>query len=602
MPKTWAVMCGAIREELEVRLTMDKLLTMRQEGVLVGIIVSTWSGEFDRFPELRKQLEDNQVKIIEQSPLEKRVTLSRTNSINFMRQALQLQAALDCLPEDCFILKVRTDRALDHIKKIEPYLYNEPERISSTYHSFNGLSRRMSKIFDYKLTVLNAKMQRLFNFSDFVFWGYGADIRKLINFEIAELFVDRDLVANTQWFVYPFLEAFPIMRDYFRLINFRPLITGMKEYFEKEDASDYFPQFFYRVYASHLLILTHYFQLVDMAPPIEADIHYHFTDLFVDAREKGIVHGLLGSILLSDRVVQNFLHPNRCDGKESDGKFFEVLYSKGLFSAVTNQEFRELSAFRQKKGWDVQQQWLRERNWKEKLTETQTSSYQKNLLTVNFIGLNQKETDQLIEKLKTEDKIDHYLYDYWLSHPKLAGSSVEQMVFPYARTQQLDPLLIVSRVLRINGIQEETVRKSMQHLMQVSFDVRIQRKTVNVKTCQFMLNMILSNMKLQGEQFDAFYSDGRARYIFDRYLEKDEFDTIMQAKFSSRDLVCYLMNLSNNYQEKSRDIRALRLLELAMEIELSQASLEKLLEKYTELGNRNNRILTEKSLTLFEQR
>ncbi|MGM0168656.1 hypothetical protein IGI39_004411 [Enterococcus sp. AZ135] len=597
MKKIWAVMCGAIREELEVRLTMNKLLEMREANVLEGIIVSTWTGEFERYSELKRQLEENHVIVIEQSPLEKRVSIAKTNSVNYLRQAMQLQAALDYLPNDCFILKVRSDRALTHIKQIEPYLAKTPTKVPPVY-SYEGVSKDVPKIFDYKLIVFNAKTQRLFNFIDFVFLGYASDIRKLLNFDIAELYVDRDLVANTQWFVYPFLREFPIIRDYFRLINFRPLIAGMKDYFEHEEAEDYFPTFFYRVYGTYLMILAHYFQLVEIGSNSE-DVSYHFSDLFIDAKEKGIAYTQLGSVLQNDTVVRNFLNPTHCYGKESDTKFSNVLRSKQLFQSVSNQEFEELRDFKKSNGWNLPKNWLREKRWKTKIDLAQTTSYQKNILAYPFAGLSHTENQSLLDTLKDQDHIDRYLYNYWLNSPSLGQLSAEQMILPLARTQDQNALLIVSRMLRLNKFEDKKICESLSHLIEVSFDVRIQRKTVNIKTCQFMLNLILSTYSSENK-FSEFYLDGRVRFILDRYLERTELEKLMKESFTRPDLVAYLVHLAKKYREKDRKVRELRLMELAMEIELDASSFETLLNEYTERNDDNNARITEKSLTLFE--
>lgn len=597
MKKIWAVMCGAIREELEVRLTMDKLLEMREANKLEGIIVSTWTGEFEKYSELKKQLQENHVVIIEQSPLERRISIAKTNSVNYLRQALQLQAALDYLPDDCFILKVRSDRALTHIKQIEPYLAQLPMKVSSFY-SYEGVSKELPKIFDYKLIVFNAKMQRIFNFIDFVFLGYASDIRKIINFDIAELYVDRDLVANTQWFVYPFLREFPIIRDYFRLINFRPLIAGMKAYFEQEETKDYFPTFFYRVYGTYLLILAHYFQLVEIGNNSE-DVSYHFSDLFIDAKEKGVRYTLLGSVLQNDNVVRNFLNPTHCYGKESDTKFSNVLRSKQLFQSVSNQEFKELREFKKSNGWNLPKNWLREKRWTTKIDLAQTTSYDKNILTYQFVALSQTESQSLLDALKDQDHIDRYLYNYWLKSPSLGHLSAEQMILPLARTQDQNALLIVSRMLRLNKFEDKKICESLSHLIEVSFDVRIQRKTVNIKTCQFMLNLILSTYSNE-KMFSDFYLDGRVRFILDRYLENNELEKLMREQFTRSDLVAYLIDLSIKYRKKNRKVRELRLMELAMEIELDASSLEALLREYTERNDDNNALITKKCITLFE--
>ncbi|MGM0338600.1 hypothetical protein [Enterococcus sp. AZ007] len=597
MKKIWAVMCGAIREELEVRLTMNKLLEMREANVIEGIIVSTWSGEFERYSELKRQLEENHVVVIEQSPLEKRVSIAKTNSVNYIRQAMQLQAALDYLPDDYFILKVRSDRALTHIKQIEPYLTQIPLEVPPVY-SYEGVSKELPKIFDYKLIIFNAKMQRLFNFSDFVFLGYASDIRKLINFDIAELYVDRDLVANTQWFVYPFLREFPIIRDYFRLINFRPLIAGMKAYFEQKEANDYFPIFFYRVYGTYLLILDHYFQLVEIGNNSN-DVSYHFSDLFIDAKEKGIAYTLLGSVLQNENVIRKFLNPTQCYGKESDIKFSNVLRSKQLFNPVSNQEYEELKEFKELNEWNLPKNWLREKSWKIKLDRGQEATYNKNILDYHFVGLSNSENQSLLDNLKDQRHIDRYLYNHWLKNPKLGYLSAEQMILPLARAQDQNPLLIVSRMLRLNKFEDEKVCESISHLIQVSFDVRVQRKTVNIKTCQFMLNLILSAYSNE-TMFSEFYMDGRVKFILDRYLENEEFEKIMEEQFTRSDLIAYFIELSKKYRKKNRKVRELRLIELAMEIELDASSLETLFKEYRERNDDNNALITEKSITLFE--
>ncbi|MGL9727573.1 hypothetical protein [Enterococcus sp. DIV0756] len=595
MKNTWAVMCGAIREELEVRLTIDKLLKMRESNKIVGIVISTWAGEFERFPELKKELEENSVTIIEQSPLEKRTDLNRSNSINYMRQALQFQAALDHLPENCFVLKVRTDRALNHIRKFENYLSDEPCRVKKTFSNHEH-TREMPSIFKYKIAVIGAKVHRIFNFSDFVFWGHAEDVRKLINFDIAELFVNRDLVANTQWYIYPFFQSFPIIRDYFRLMNFRPLIMGMKDYFEGKEAKDYFPKFFYRVYGTYLMILSHYFDLVDVAYG-KYNYSYHFQDLFIDKKKSGIVHTQLGSVLMTNEVVNSFFDTDKCTGNKSDDIFHTFLQSADLFQTVSNDEFDEMKNFASNKGWGLSPNWLRERNWREKISPKE-STYSKSILGYHFIGLNAKENTELVNQLMNKERVDVFLYNYWLNNPKLGCDSAEQMVLPFARTQNQNAVLILSRMLRLEMITDEKTKESIHHLIQVMFDVRVQRKTVNIKSCQCMINRVFA---LRSDQdMEEFYSDGRARFVVDRYLEKEEFEEVMDAKFSKKDLSKYFYRLSDEYKKKERDVRSLRLLELANEIEFTGSSMKKTLNVYAERRNNENRLLTEKSLTLFD--
>lgn len=601
--ETWAVVCGAVREELDLRLAMNKLLELRESGILAGIIISTWEREFDRFPNLREQLEQNDVTIIEQRPLEARVTIGRTNSINYMRQALQFQAALNILPEDCFVLKARTDRSLHQILQIEDQLSKKPQKVGFS----KGMKQReMPSIFEYKVTIFNARIQRIFNFSDFVFWGHVSDVRKLINFHIAEMTFNRDLVANTQWFLYPFSDNFPIIRDYFRMINFRPLINGMKNYFEAEEYEDTFPAFFYRVYGSYLLILSYYFDLVDMRRDLESDTRkfqdgfenttYHFLELFKGAREKGLVHTPLGCVLLNNKVIENVLDPTACTGNPSDEKFHQFVQQDTLFQSIQANEFEELSNFEKDKGWEIQDHWLRRINWKGKLEE-QTPDYEDELLTYEFGGLNRRESRQLLEELKNVDRTDFYLYDFWLATEKLGWEAVEQMVIPLARTQTQEAVLMVCRVLRGNKIKDPKVIESLKHLIRVTYGVRKQRGTLNIKTCQLMIDLLMYEQ--QEENKAGFYKGTELSFILNHYLEKEEFDIVRKEEFTKPELVDFLLKLSDSYREKGRGTRSLRLLELATEFAFERSAMEKMLQRYVSRKADKNALLIRKTLTLF---
>ena len=601
--ETWAVVCGAVREELDLRLAIDKLLEMRESGILAGIIISTWEKDFDRFPDLRRQLEMNDVKIIEQRPLESRVTIARTNSTNYMRQALQFQAALDILPDDCFVLKARTDRSLHQILQIESQLLEEPQKVGFS----NGKEQReMPHLFDYKVTIFNARAQRIFNFSDFVFWGHVSDVRKFINFELAELNFNRDLVANTQWFLYPFMEQFPVIRDYFRFVNFRPLIFGMKEYFEQEQYEEKVPQFFYRVYASYLLILSYYFNLVDMRRDLESDTYkfkdglenttYHFLELFKGAKDKGLVHSSLGCVLLNNKVIENLLDQDVCTGNTSDEVFHQALQQETLFQSIRESEYDELDNFEENKGWGISKRWLRRVNWKGTVDQ-QAPDYHESVLSYDFKGLNQRECDQLLDELKRVDRTDFYLYSFWLNTEKLGWESIEQMVIPLARTQNQEAVLLVSRILRENKITDQKVIESISHLIRVTYGVRLQRGTLNIKTCQLMINLLM--YEFSKDKKKEFCKDMTLSSILHRYLEKEEFETVKQEEFTKKELVSYLYELSDSYRKKSRGTRSLRLLELATEIAFDRDSMNRILKRYENRGADKNALLTKKIMTIF---
>lgn len=590
----WSIVCGAIRDELELRLVLDELLRMRSERTIQGIVISTWKGDFDSFPQLRKEIEKNDIKIIEQVPLDNRVQIGRTNSVNYLRQAMQMQKALDRLPEDCFVLKARTDRSLTHLKQIESYVKKRPTKIRNRkdLKKYKGI---LPEIFEYPLTIFNAKTQRILHFSDFVLYGHINDVRKIVNFNIPELYLDRDLVANTQWFVYPFLEKLPIIRDYFRLINFRPLITGMRDYLQENPEADILPRFFYRVYVAYLMVLDNYFELVDFTDGVSEETTYHFFDLFINAKDKGISFTMLGSSLLSDQVVDNLLDVEKLGTTESDQLFKEILTDEQIIRRADSEEYQEMREFREH-GWFKGNNWLRIPNWRP-IVKKQTEDYRNNLLNYQFEDLSVEETTDLLEELKNVDSIDRHLYHYWLNHPNLGARSAEELILPFARTQNQDGVLLVSRLLRLGKISKPENIASIKHLITVVSNIQTQRKTANIKTYQMMLNLFLA--ELSDEEFNEIYRTSSGKRIIRHYLTNSEYDEVQRNEYSKQALIEFLYKRSEEYENIGKTVLSLRLEEMASEITLSKESIYRIHKRYLHDNNKRNITLSKRTLSFF---
>ncbi|MGX7183251.1 hypothetical protein ACWOD7_10565, partial [Enterococcus pallens] len=208
-----------------------------------------------------------------------------------------------------------------------------------------------------------------------------------------------------------------------------------------------------------------------------------------------------------------------------------------------------------------------------------------------------KESQQLLEELKMVDRTDFYLYSYWLSVEKLGWEAVEQMVIPLARTQNQEAVLMVCRVLRGNKIKDAKVIESLRHLIRVTYGVRKQRGTLNIKTCQLMIDLLMYEQP--PEDKPGFYRNTELSFILTNYLEKEEAERIRKEAFTKAELVAFLYELSDSYREKGRGTRALRLLELATELDFDKEAMEKMLQRYVSRKADKNALLTRKTLTLF---
>ena len=117
--KIVAVICGNIRDIIDFKLTLTRLLELKNEHRIDHIIFSTWENELDAHPELKENMRLANIDVVETPPLHERYTKIESNSVNYWRQARQIQSALDAIEGDCFILKTRTDRCLNFLNQID---------------------------------------------------------------------------------------------------------------------------------------------------------------------------------------------------------------------------------------------------------------------------------------------------------------------------------------------------------------------------------------------------------------------------------------------------------------------------------------------------
>ena len=317
--KLVAVVCGNIRDIIDFKLTLTRLTELRAEGRIHHIIFSTWDGELNVYPELSQQIKNAQMDIIETTPLQEKFSGIESNSVNYWRQARQLQSALDAIEGECFILKARTDRCLNFLNQID---WTSDLFVKTKNYG------EMKAIFEYKMSVFSPKTVRLFNMNDFIFIAYKYDAYKLINFDISELLLDRDIVANTQWYIYPFFKAYPVIRDYFRLTNYRPMVAALKNYVDQHQEKAKFPDFFYKVYATYIALLYVNFNIMgyDRAIISEKIKPRHFYQLFTSIESNEVLHTNIGSTIRSNLFIADFFSLKFAKSEnESDKNLFGYL-------------------------------------------------------------------------------------------------------------------------------------------------------------------------------------------------------------------------------------------------------------------------------------
>lgn len=275
----WAIVCGAIRQDFELYSTLAMLCDYRSKGMLDGIVISTWKGEPDNLPGLREKLKTLDISIVELNTLDE--DISKYASLNFSRQAYQLKAGLDYIPNDVFVLKCRTDLSQKLFTKMEDLLRGEVDMTIGNHGSWQAP-------LNYRIAVMCLTIAQLFWFVDQIFIGYKADLYKMIRFD-ATVQYQRAAGPDMAFFFNIFADEYPIIREIILLTNKGTLffnaniiVNRLQEYYadreqEKEDFQ--LPGAFNKLYALYFVILNNCFCV---ASPIRKEISkFNIIDAFL---------------------------------------------------------------------------------------------------------------------------------------------------------------------------------------------------------------------------------------------------------------------------------------------------------------------------------
>jgi len=465
MRAVWAVICGTIRDQVDFSLILDYLLRCRSEGIVQGIVLSTWEDELAAYPKIQDQLTANQVAVVTSKPNEHVIGDMSVSSVNYWRQAKQIQAALDVVPTDAIVLKTRTDRALPTTRRLIAML-DEPDPLPKVkeMQEQKGLTK-FPRVFDRQIAIFKARTGRILQFADFSFMGYSRDVRKLLNFDVANLTFNRGLVANIQFFIYPFIRDYPIIRDYYRLINFQPLLKDLATY--TKNGGTKFPAYFERLYAVYFGLLASHFrigslldqdQLGDITTPIE------FSAFFHAGQGKHLIHDELGVTLNSQRILDKFMcqslrketkkshgwwHGNRDDdepkiAETATRNVLQMMHhlNPAMLDRAPPDELAELKEYAQNTDFSTNQ-WLR--SVADNLDE-QPTAYAESM-QYNLPGINDRVRQELWQECERSTGASGVLYRFWVEHDIEPKDSAPYLMSS-ARTDNRFSILIVSRLLR----------------------------------------------------------------------------------------------------------------------------------------------------------
>lgn len=202
----WAVVCGKIRERFEFNMTIAKLCDLRLQGLLDGILISTWSGQLDNRPLLKNALRELDIHILELD--ESEITSEKNVNMSFWVQQYQLRQGIIHIPNDVFVLKCRTEFGIDKIKPFEKILKGEMDLTVGEAGCFPVPLR-------YRYGVMRLSISGPFWMVDGGYIGYKDDILRMLpgantHYKYG---LDEDLWADFAPWFNPFLAEYPYFEE-----------------------------------------------------------------------------------------------------------------------------------------------------------------------------------------------------------------------------------------------------------------------------------------------------------------------------------------------------------------------------------------------------
>ena len=192
--------CGLVRDADRLMRKVTNYFDWHNAGIVGEIVYATWIGDIDRYPGLRKQLQDHAVTILEIE--EPRLILKGGHQLH---QMVAFHYALSALEDrDQFVLKTRVDLADNH-----EIMLHEFEHGTEAVDDFGGFGLRN------RILVENAQMFYPFLCGDAQFFGRISDLRKLVNMS-AEMEVTMNRLAVEQAFFFePFKRSRMFRRHFY---------------------------------------------------------------------------------------------------------------------------------------------------------------------------------------------------------------------------------------------------------------------------------------------------------------------------------------------------------------------------------------------------
>ncbi len=207
------VICGNIRNEMDTILLINKLYYLKKQKFITQIILSTWEKEIDETDSIYEIIEKTGTILIESPILNP--DLGTYSDLNYCRQIRQLDAGLEVVSKDNFVIKCRTDATLSMVNKLVKTIIDLKDE------DFQITERNIFNCdFCYKIWVNQLSISPMFALQDMIYFGNCNDLMRLVSYESYPLYANTNYWADLIPFTNPFINRFTFLKEFFNRYNY----------------------------------------------------------------------------------------------------------------------------------------------------------------------------------------------------------------------------------------------------------------------------------------------------------------------------------------------------------------------------------------------
>lgn len=190
---------GLVRDLPMFKRSVNDMIDLQKQGLVNNIMYSTWTGEVDKYPELRDFIKQSKILLIESKEPEE-IGLE-----NIWGQMKALDLGLRRVDKDRFVLKTRPDVYIPK-EFLKDLFANKLELLKITHDLPNG------NVFKYKIWSTGYELTKPFFIAEACYYGHVDDMKKSVNYDRdfdSKYSAGKGLVHVRRW-APPFLEQYPL--------------------------------------------------------------------------------------------------------------------------------------------------------------------------------------------------------------------------------------------------------------------------------------------------------------------------------------------------------------------------------------------------------